>query len=65
MELKRGPEESCERLKAKQSNIANKLKEPCQSGAFLVSSQLKVSRRVGKERRNWCCYSFRTNWDQS
>jgi hypothetical protein len=47
MELKRGPEESCERLKAKQSNIANKLKEPCQSGAFLVSSQLKVTRRVG------------------
>jgi hypothetical protein len=35
LELKRRPEESCERLKAKQSDIADKVKEPCQSGPFL------------------------------
>jgi hypothetical protein len=46
-ELKRRPEESCDRLKAKQSDIADKLKELCQSKAFLVPRRLKITRRVG------------------
>jgi hypothetical protein len=46
-ELKRRPEESCDRLKAKQSDIADKLKELCQSKAFFVPRRLKITRRVG------------------
>jgi hypothetical protein len=43
VELKRRPEEFRGHLKAKQSDIANKLNEPCQSGAFLPR-RLKVTR---------------------
>jgi hypothetical protein len=50
VEFERRPKESCDRLKAKQSEFADKLKEPCQSMAFLVSSQTERKQAVSVSR---------------